>query len=91
MRAAKIQGFLFLLGLLAVWELVAQFEWVNPLIVPPLSKILRIFFELVLSGQITGQILVSMKRAAAGYFLAAAVFIPLGIFKIGRASCRERV
>ena len=38
------------------------------------------FSELVWSGQIPLQILVSMKRAAAGYFLAAAVFIPLGIF-----------
>jgi ABC-type nitrate/sulfonate/bicarbonate transport system permease component len=80
MRAAKLNGLLFLLGLLAVWELVAQAEWVNPLIVPPLSKILRIFSELVFSGQIPLQILVSMKRAAAGYFLAVAVFIPLGIF-----------
>jgi len=80
MRAAKINGLLFLLGLLAVWELVAQAEWVNPLIVPPLSKILRIFSELIFSGQIPLQILVSMKRAAAGYFLAAAVFIPLGVF-----------
>jgi len=80
MRAAKLNGVLFLLGLLAVWELVAQVEWVNPLIVPPLSKILRIFSESVFSGQIPMQIFVSMKRAAAGYFLAAAVFIPLGIF-----------
>ena len=80
MRAAKLNGVLFLLGLLAVWELVAQAEWVNPLIVPPLSKILRIFSEMVFSGQIPMQIFVSMKRAAAGYFLAAAVFIPLGIF-----------
>jgi ABC-type nitrate/sulfonate/bicarbonate transport system permease component len=80
MRAAKLNGLLFLLGLLAVWELVAQAEWINPLIVPPLSKILRIFFELIFSGQIPLQILVSMKRALAGYFLAAAVFIPLGLF-----------
>lgn len=80
MRAAKINGLLFLLGLLAVWELVAQAEWINPLIVPPLSKILRIFFELLFSGQIPLQILVSMKRAVVGYFLAAAVFIPLGLF-----------
>ena len=47
---------------------------------PPLSRILRIFWEQVCSGQIPAQILASMKRAAAGYFLAAAVFIPLGIF-----------
>jgi len=65
---------------MAVWEAVAQAEWVNSLIVPPVSKIFKIFFELIISGQIPMQILVSMKRAAAGYFLAAAVFIPLGIF-----------
>jgi len=68
------------LGLLAVWEFVAQAEWINPLIVPPLSKILEIFFEMVFSGQIPLQILLSMKRAAAGYLLAAAVCIPLGLF-----------
>jgi ABC-type nitrate/sulfonate/bicarbonate transport system permease component len=65
---------------LAVWEIVAQAEWVNPLIVPPLSKILTIFAETIADGQIPSQILVSMKRALAGYLLAAAVFIPLGIF-----------
>ena len=80
MWPTKLNGLLFLLALLVVWELIAQFEWVNPLIVPPLSKILKIFSELTLSGQIPLQILVSMKRAAAGYFLAAVVFIPLGIF-----------
>jgi ABC-type nitrate/sulfonate/bicarbonate transport system permease component len=79
MRPAKINGLLFLLGLLVVWEIVAQAEWVNPLIVPALSKILTIFAETIADGQIPSQILVSMKRALVGYFLAAAVFIPLGI------------
>ena len=80
MRAFNWKGVVFLLALLLVWELVAQAQLINPLIVPPLSKILGIFAELVFSGQIPMQIVVSMKRAAAGYFLAAAVFIPLGIF-----------
>jgi ABC-type nitrate/sulfonate/bicarbonate transport system permease component len=80
MRPAKINGLFFLLGLLLVWEIVAQAEWVNPLIVPPLSKILAIFAETTANGQIPSQIVVSMKRALAGYLLAAAVFIPLGIF-----------
>lgn len=79
MRAVKLNGLMFMLGLLAVWELVAQAELINPLVVPPLSKILKIFFELLWSGQIPAQIVVSMKRALLGYFLAAAVFIPLGI------------
>ena len=79
MRAFNWQAVVFLLALLLVWELVAQAQLINPLIVPPLSKILGIFSELVLSGQIPMQIVLSMKRAAVGYFLAAAVFIPLGI------------
>lgn len=79
MGESKFNGVLFFAGLLIVWELIAQAELVNPLIVPPLSRIFRIFFELVANGQIPMQILASMKRAAAGYFLAAAVFVPLGI------------
>jgi len=80
MRLAKLHGVFFLFTLLATWELAAQAEWINPLIVPPPSKILKIFFELVVSGPIPMQILVSMKRALTGYLLAAVVFIPLGIY-----------
>ena len=79
MRPAKLNGVVFLGALLVLWELIAQAGWINPLIVPPLSRILQLFYDLVCSGQIPLQILASMKRAAAGYLLAAAVFIPLGI------------
>jgi NitT/TauT family transport system permease protein len=79
MRAGKLNGLLFLLTLLVAWELAAQAEWLNPLVVPPLSRILRIFWDQVASGEIPLQMLLSMKRAAAGYFLAALVFIPLGL------------
>src|SRR5919106_5364637 len=80
MRPAKFNGLLFMLGLAAVWELIGQAQLVNPLVVPPLSKILGIFSELLWSGQIPLQVIVSLKRAAVGYCLAVAVFIPLGIF-----------
>src|SRR5512147_1004611 len=80
MRESKFNGVFFLLALLLVWELAAQAEWVNPLIVPAVSKILRTFSELVWSGQIPLQIVASLKRAAVGYALAAAVCIPMGIF-----------
>ena len=52
MAAVKVSGPLFLLALLIVWEVVAQTEWVNSLIIPPPSKISTIFSELVFSGQI---------------------------------------
>jgi ABC-type nitrate/sulfonate/bicarbonate transport system permease component len=79
MRASKLNGLLFFLGLLIVWELVAQARLINPLVVPPLSRILGVFSDLVWSGQIPLQVASSMKRAAAGYIMAAVVFIPLGI------------
>jgi ABC-type nitrate/sulfonate/bicarbonate transport system permease component len=79
-RSSKLNGLLFMLGLAVVWELTGQAQLINPLVVPPLTKILRVFAELSWSGQIPLQIIASMKRAALGYFLAAAVFIPLGIF-----------
>ena len=79
MRAQKFSGLLFLLTLMAAWESTARAELINPLIVPRLRRILGVFWDLVWSGQIPMQIMVSIKRAALGYLLAAAVFIPLGI------------
>jgi ABC-type nitrate/sulfonate/bicarbonate transport system permease component len=80
MSARKLSGPLFLLCLLFLWEAAARAELTNPLLVPPVSRILTVFWEAVSSGQIPMQIILSMKRAAAGYLLAAAVFIPLGVF-----------
>src|SRR5918992_5457810 len=77
--SSKLSGLLFMLCLGAAWELIGQAQWINPLVVPPLSKILRVFSELSWSGQIPLQIIVSLKRAAIGYLFAALVFIPLGI------------
>jgi ABC-type nitrate/sulfonate/bicarbonate transport system permease component len=79
MRDSKSAGIVFLLLLILAWETAARWQWLNPLLVPPLSKIFQSFGALVLSGEIPLQILASLKRAAAGYFLAAVVFIPLGV------------
>ena len=76
---SRLNGLLVLAAVIPVWELASRAAWVNPLFFPPMSKILRTFFLLVLSGDLPYQILLSLKRAAAGYLLAALVFIPLGI------------
>src|SRR4029434_6026215 len=70
MRESKLNGVFFLLALLLVWELVARAEWVNPLIVPAVSKIVGTFSELFRSGRIPVQILASLQRADAGCALA---------------------
>jgi ABC-type nitrate/sulfonate/bicarbonate transport system permease component len=78
-RDSKLNGLLFLFVLMLGWELIARMELLNPLIIPPLSKIFASFWSLTSSGQIPLQILASMKRAAVGYLLAALIFIPLGV------------
>jgi ABC-type nitrate/sulfonate/bicarbonate transport system permease component len=75
----KLSGPLFLMVLLLLWEVAARAELTNPLLVPSVSRILAVFWDAFSSGQIPMQIALSMKRALAGYLLAAAVFIPLGI------------
>jgi len=76
---SKLNGILVLAAVIPIWELVSRAELVNPLFFPPMSKILKSFFLLLLSGDLPYQIFLSLKRAAAGYLLAALVFIPLGI------------
>ncbi len=78
-RESKLNGFMVLLAVIPVWELVSRLGVVNPLFFPPMSKILKTFFFHVFSGDIPYQILLSLKRAVAGYLLASIVFIPLGI------------
>jgi ABC-type nitrate/sulfonate/bicarbonate transport system permease component len=79
MRESTLNGVFFVLAVLLVWELTAQAQWVNPLLVPAVSKIVQTFAELLWSGQIPLQVLTSLKRAAVGYAVAAMICIPLGI------------
>ena len=79
MKPSKLNGVLALICAAALWEVIARLGVLNRLLFPPLSRIVTAFFELIASGEIPGQIGRSMERAAAGYFLAAAVFIPLGV------------
>src|ERR1041385_9070287 len=79
MHWTKLRGIVFLIAVIAIWEIASRSDLLNPLIMPAPARIFGVFSDLISSGQIPWQILVSMKRAAAGYFLAAGVFIPLGI------------
>lgn len=78
-RPAYLNGWIFLAAVMLLWEVASQSGWVSPLIVPPLSRILQLFYDLVCSGQIPAQIVASLKRALLGYGLAALVCIPLGV------------
>ena len=59
---SRASGFLFLLGLLVLWELSAQ-----PDVLPPVSAVAREFWRLAVSGELPGQALVTAVRALAGF------------------------
>jgi NitT/TauT family transport system permease protein len=70
-------GFLLLLAL--VWEGVSRAALVSPLYFPPMSRILATFAGLTADGTLPLEVLRSFGRMFAGYFLAAALMIPLGV------------
>lgn len=76
----KILGSLAVTIFLIIWELVGNvFELINPMFMSAPSLIVKAAVELVRSGEIYHDLYVSGVEFLGGYFLAAAVAIPLGI------------
>lgn len=72
-----------LLGLLALWTLVARYKLVNPLFLPAPEVVWKSFVEVLTVGY-QGKLLhehmaASLGRIFAGYFTACLVGIPLGL------------
>jgi NitT/TauT family transport system permease protein len=63
---------------LLVWELGPYLGLFNPVIIPTPTKILVKGIELLLSGELITNVLVSVGRVASGFFIALAVALPLG-------------
>ncbi|MCX7857064.1 MAG: ABC transporter permease [Deltaproteobacteria bacterium] len=64
----------------AAWELFPRLNLLDPLILPPLSKVMKRAFVLLLQGDLLQHIYQSLWRVFAGFLLSVAVAFPLGIF-----------
>jgi NitT/TauT family transport system permease protein len=62
-----------------VWELVSTLQWVNPLFIPPFSKIVKNTCSMLLHKSLARDIAVSAGRAAAGTALAVILGVPAGL------------
>ena len=69
-------------GLLALWALVSALGWVNAFLLPPPARIWSAFLELSASGRLWDHLLVSLGRVGAGYLLAAALALSLGVLVV---------
>ncbi len=73
------RGLVFLIVLLALWEMASRNGLLNPRLFPTVSDILVRFADLWLSNVFPGHLLATLERMAAGYLLAALVGVGAGL------------
>ncbi len=65
--------------LAALWEVLPRLEVVDPTFLTPLSEVLAAWRDLLLSGELLDHTQASLVRALAGFTLAIALAVPLGL------------
>jgi len=78
-RPRKLLGVLVLLFLCLTWEAASRLGIIDPVLLPPLSRVLVRALELLLSGRLIVQAGASLARVFLGFLLAAGVALPAGI------------
>ncbi|BCJ46304.1 ABC transporter permease [Actinoplanes ianthinogenes] len=68
-----------ILALAAVWEILPRLGVVDATFLPPLSEVLKAWWELVKSGELWEHTQASLTRSLAGFGLAIVIAIPLGL------------
>lgn len=70
---------IFIIAFILLWELVARLGLVNPMFIPPFSKVVMTISDLIVSGVLLSHIVISLQRALLGLFSASIIAIPLGL------------
>ena len=83
-RALRFSGNVFTriaaIGALAlVWEILPRLGLVDAVFLPPLSEVLAAWWDLLVSGELWSHTSASLGRSAAGFGLAVAIGVPLGL------------
>lgn len=77
----RYKGFVFLVVLLGVWELIGQSKIVNPPeFFPPITDILATLFQLIASFELPTHLGLTLYRSLAGLAIASIIAVPLGIW-----------
>lgn len=78
-RDTRISGVLLIAVLLLLWQELSVYEIVHPIYIPPVSKIFKALYEIIVSGELPIHYAHSLYRTFTGYFIAAILAISLGI------------
>ncbi|CAG4893993.1 ABC transporter permease [Paraburkholderia saeva] len=63
----------------ALWEALPRLGWVDATFLPPFSVVVRALIDMLASGELTSHLLASGGRALAGFVIAIAIGVPLGL------------
>lgn len=67
------------LSILALWEIIGRFIWIDPFFFPPPTAMLRELYAMTITGEVFPHIGISIVRALSGYILAAFAGLTLGL------------
>ena len=68
----------FIIVLLVLWEIAAVMAIFPPMSFPRISSIIATWWQLVISGQLVTEVLSSLWRMFAGYFIGVVLGIGIG-------------
>jgi NitT/TauT family transport system permease protein len=80
MLGSAVQRGIAIAALLAIWETFPRLNLVDPTFLPPLSRVLRAWWTLAATGQLSQHVEASLVRSLSGFGLAIVVAVPLGLF-----------
>lgn len=75
----KLYNLLAIFVFLLIWEVAPRIGLADPIFVPPFSKVVYAFFQLILSGEMLTDVLISLQRALLGFGIALIIAVPLGL------------
>ncbi|OFZ88306.1 MAG: hypothetical protein A2V78_00565 [Betaproteobacteria bacterium RBG_16_64_18] len=76
---SRLLGVMFIVLLLAVWELSGMLEWVSRLSLPRMSSVVVTLWGLIGSGELPAELGSSLWRMFAGYFIGIGLGVLLGL------------
>ncbi len=72
-------GVAFIVALLVVWEIAAASGVMPAMSFPRMSAILATWWDLIVSGELLGELVPSLWRMFAGYFVGVALGVVVGL------------
>lgn len=81
--ASVVRRYAAVLIFLAAWEACSRLGLLNPLFIPPFSRVVAAAFKLIGTGELPVHVFTSLSRSLAGFAAALVISVPLGVLLAG--------